>query len=354
MWLLMPAAGLLAVISCLNGYLVYRRICDQAATPGQQYQSYRSLKRQSSDLVHTVKEWTETSAGQLLVAGTVVIVCLYIALDPRMRAHPQVLLPFLVISLCSIGGFLTYRFLACAKMQQSLADEQNQWQRQQQEQQKFKFQGDSAADFTKVHWYDSWQKQSTKITTILVFAVGLASFQQSVKSFSTGTQLMLTSSLVIPVCCLAGFMMYLSSLPEQEATSAEQLQQTKQKLAAGLGMLLAFTAGFLGLKSSSSIPVLPIACFALPICCLAGFWMYRYQLYCHPESPQSSPQQSAQSSPQQAQVGTVSYTDQLAGSLTVSPDHQASRERLRQNSDIFMAGHQTGAASPYATRHSQV
>jgi len=259
-----------------------------------------------------------------------------------MRAHPEVLLPFLVISLCSIGGFLTYRFLACAKMRQSLAGEQLQHQQQQ----KNKFQGDSAAEFTKVKWYDSWQKQSNKITTVLVFAVGLASFQHSIKSFSAGTQLMLTSSLIIPVCCLAGFMLYLSSLPDSEATSAEQLQQNKHKLAAGLGMLLAFTAGFLGLKSNTSGPVLPVACFGLPLCCLAGFWMYRYQLYCQPKAPQGSPPDTPPRPEPDA--------DQPTGSLAASPDHYASRERLRQNSDIFMAGHQTGARSPYATRHSQV
>ncbi|DBA74771.1 TPA: hypothetical protein ACH3X2_009294 [Trebouxia sp. C0005] len=285
MWLLMPAAGLLAIICCLNGYIVYRRICDKTSNADQQYQR-RSLKRQSSDLVYSMKEWTESSTGQVLVAGVVIVVCLYIALDSRMRARPEVLLPFLVISLCSIGGFLTYRFLACAKMRQSLADEQLQHQQQQRD----KFQGDSAAEFTKPKWYDSWQKQSNKITTVLVFAVGLASFQQAIKSFSAGTQLMLTSSLIIPVCCLAGFMMYLSSLPDSEATSAEQLQQNKLKLAAGLGMLLAFTAGFLGLKSNTSGPVLPVACFGLPLCCLAGFWMYRYQLYCQPKPPRAAPQ----------------------------------------------------------------
>lgn len=337
----MPAAGLLAVICCLNGYIVYRRICDKTANEDQQYH-HKSLKRQSSDLVHSVKEWTESSTGQVLVAGIVIVVCLYIALDSRMRAHPEVLLPFLVISLCSIGGFLTYRFLACAKMRQSLAGEQLQHQQQQ----KNKFQGDSAAEFTKVKWYDSWQKQSNKITTVLVFAVGLASFQHSIKSFSAGTQLMLTSSLIIPVCCLAGFMLYLSSLPDSEATSAEQLQQNKHKLAAGLGMLLAFTAGFLGLKSNTSGPVLPVACFGLPLCCLAGFWMYRYQLYCQPKAPQGSPPDTPPRPEPDA--------DQPTGSLAASPDHYASRERLRQNSDIFMAGHQTGARSPYATRHSQV
>ena len=339
----MPAAGLLAVICCLNGYIVYRRICDKTSNADQQYQ-HRSLKRQSSDLVHSVKEWTESATGQVLVAGVVIVVCLYIALDSRMRAHPEVLLPFLVISLCSIGGFLTYRFLACAKLRQSLADEQLQHQ-QYQQQQRNRFQGDSAAEFTKPKWYDSWQKQSNKITTVLVFAVGLASFQQSIKSFSAGTQLMLTSSLIIPVCCLAGFMMYLSSLPDSEATSAEQLQQNKHKLAAGLGMLLAFTAGYLGLKSNTSGPVLPVACFGLPLCCLAGFWMYRYQLYCQPKAPQGTP------------TGTPPRpdpdADQLTGSLAASPDHCASRERLRQNSDVFMAGHQTGARSPYITRHSQ-
>ena len=342
MWLLMPAAGLLAVICCLNGYLVYRRICDKTAAAEQQ-QRHRNMKRQSSDLVLTVKQWTESSTGQLLVAVTVVAVCLYTALDTRMRAHPEVLLPFLVISLCSIGGFLAYRYLACAKMRQSSNEELTS---QHQQQQRAKFQGDSAADFAKVKWYDSWQKQSSRITTLLVFAVGLASFQHSIKSFSTGTQLMLTSSLLIPVCCLAGFMMYLSSLPEREATSAEQLQQNNQKLAAGLGMLLAFSAGFVGLKSSSGVPVLPIACFALPLCCLAGFWMYRYQLYCNPQTTQPSPQQGQNRSEPDA--------DGPTGTSTVFPDHSASRERLRQNSDIFMTGHQTGARSPYATRHSQV
>ena len=119
MWLLMPAAGLLAVICCLNGYIVYRRICDNTANADQQYH-HRSLKRQSSDLVHSVKEWTESSTGQVLVAGVVIVVCLYIALDSRMRAHPEVLLPFLVISLCSIGGFLTYRFWPVPKCAKAL------------------------------------------------------------------------------------------------------------------------------------------------------------------------------------------------------------------------------------------
>ena len=348
MWLLVPAAGLLALISCLNGYLVYRKICDNTAA-AERHQLHRSTKRQSSDLVLTVKQWTESSAGQLMVASTIVAVCLYISLDTRMQAHPEVLLPFLVISLCSVGGFLTYRFLAHAKMLESRsagpAQQQQQPQQQQQQQQRHSFSyGDSAAEFVRVKWYDSWQRHSSRATTLLVVAVGLASFHQSIKAFSAGTQLIITSTLAIPSCCLAGFMMYISSLPQQTASSAEQMQQNNQKLLAGLGMLLAFTAGFLGL--SSSMPVISIACFALPLCCLAGFWMYRYQLYCtsHP----------APSSPRHTQASTAAQPQPSPCSLTVSPDHLASRERLRQNSDIFLAGHQTGARSPYASRHFQV
>ena len=137
MWLLLPAAGLLSIICCLNGFLVYRKLCDKAGDTRQQ--QARSLKRQSSDLALTVKQWTESSAGQLVVASTVVAVCIYIASDTRMRARPEVLFPFLVISLCSIGGFVTYRYLAFVKMRQAADVTQPQSQIQ--------LQGDSAADF---------------------------------------------------------------------------------------------------------------------------------------------------------------------------------------------------------------
>ncbi|KAL0047732.1 hypothetical protein WJX82_010619 [Trebouxia sp. C0006] len=70
-----------------------------------------------------------------------------------------------------------------------------------------------------------------------------------------------------------------------------------------------------------------------------------YQLYCQPKAPQGSPTDTPPRPDPDA--------DQPIGSLAASPDHYASRERLRQNSDVFMAGHQTGARSPYATRHSQ-
>ena len=347
MWLLLPAAGLLAVVCCLNGYLVYRKLCDKEAAAGQQQS--RSLKRQTSDLALTVKvsvqQWTESSTGQLMVASTVLAVCLYICLDTRMRAHPEVLLPFLVIYVCSLGGFVTYRYLAWAKMRQGPETPQLQPQ--------IKLQGDSAADFSSssrgIKWYDDWQKQSSRITPVLVFSVGLASFQQSIKAFSAGTQLIITSCLAIPLCSLAGFMMYLSSRPHQETSSAEELQQNKQKLAAGLGMLLAFTAGFMGLKSSMGVPVILVACFLLPVCCLAGFWMYQYQLYLNPpQSTPASPQQY-QSPPADAPGSTQPY-----GDAALLPDRSVSRERLRQNSDIFMMGNQATGRSPYATRQSQV
>lgn len=349
MWLLLPAAGLLAVICCLNGYLVYRKLCDKEAAAGQQQS--RSLKRQTSDLALTVKvsvqQWTESSAGQLIVASTVVAVCMYIGLDTRMRAHPEVLLPFLVISMCSLGGFVTYRYLAWAKMCQGPETPQLQPQ--------IKLQGDSAADFSSnnsrsIKWYDDWQKQSSRITPVLVFSVGLASFQQSIKASSAGTQLIITSCLAIPLCSLAGFMMYLSSRPHQETSSVEELQQNKQKLAAGLGMLLAFTAGFMGLKASMGVPVILIACFLLPLCCLAGFWMYQYQLYLNP--PQSTPTFPQQYQPTPAAL--PGSTQQRYGNMAVSPDRGVSRERLRQNSDVFMTGNQAGGRSPYSTRRSQV
>ena len=345
MWLLLPAAGFLAVICCLNGYLVYRKLCDNEATSGQQ--QLRSLKRQSSDLVATVKQWTESSAGQLMVAATVVAVCIYICFDNRMQAHPEVLLPFLVITVCSIGGFVTYRYLAYAKMQQVPETTERQ--------QQMRPHGDSATDIgssnSRSMWYDDWQKQSCRITTLLVVLVGLASFQQTIKTFTAGTQLMITSCLVIPLCSLAGFIMYLSNKPHEKTSSAEELQQSKQKLAAGLGMLLAFTAGFLGLKSSMGVPVILVACFVLPLCCLAGFWMYQYQLYLHPtQSNLSSPEQPQQPFPMSDEVEEQSF-----GSASVSPDRFASRDRLRQNSDIFMHGNNEAAGiSPHAMHHSQV
>lgn len=344
MWLLLPAAGLLAVICCLNGYLVYRKLCDNEAAIDQQQS--RSLKRQSSDLVLTVKQWTESSAGQLMAAATVVAVCIYICFDVRMQAHPEILLPFLVISVCSIGGFITYRYLVYAKLHQGPESIELEPQ--------VKLQGDSAADLSNKSisskWHDDWQKQSSRITTLLVVSVGLASFQQAIKPFSAGTQLMITSCMVIPLCSLAGFMMYLSTRPHKETSSAAELQQYKLKLAAGLGMLLAFTAGFLGLRSSMGVPVLLVACFVLPLCCLAGFGVYQYQLYLHPtQSVPSSPDQT-----QQPFSTSDAVTEQFFGSGAASTDHVASRERLRQNSEIFMNGNnEAGGRSPHAAHPLQ-
>lgn len=347
MWLLLPAAGSLAVVCCLNGYLVYRKLCDKEATADNE--QFRNLKRQSSDLVLTVKQWTESSAGQVIVAATVVAVCIYICLDVRMRTHPEVLFPFLVISVCSIGGFVTYRCLAYAKLTQTPENVQPQPQ--------ISAQGDSKADVSSnidgsssARWYDDWHKQSSRITMILVVSVGLASFQQAIKTFDAGTQLMITSCLAIPLCSLAGFIMYLSNRPHARTSSAEELQQNKQKLAAGLGMLLAFTAGFLGIRSSIGMPVM-VACFALPLCCLAGFWMYQYQLYLHPT--QSNPAPPAHF--QQPTSMPDAVTEQPGGGVTGSPDCSNDRGRLRQNSDIFMNGSDdSGGRSQYATRHSQV
>lgn len=344
MWLLLPAAGLLAVICCLNGYLVYKKLCDNEAAGDQQ--NSRSLTRQSSDLVLIVKQWTESSAGQLMAAATVIAVCIYICCDVRMRAHPEVLLPFLVVSVCSIGGFVTYRYLAYAKLHQGPESQEAEPQTQSH--------CDSAADLSSrsnpVKWYDDWQKQSSRITTLLVVLVGLASFQQAIQPFSAGTQLMLTSCLAIPLCSLAGFMMYLSNRPHQETSSAEELQQYKQKLAAGLGMLLAFTAGFLGLRSSMAMPVLLVACFVLPLCCLAGFGVYQYQLYLH--STQSMPSSPDQTQTQQPFALLGEVTEQPFGSA----DHFASREQLRQNSDIFMDGNNEAGSGllPHAAHHPEV
>ena len=340
MWLILPAAGLLAVICCLNGYLVYRKLCDNEAALDQQ--QFRSLKRQSSDLVLTVKQWTESSAGQLMAAATVVAACIYICFDVRMQAHPEILLPFLVISVCSIGGFVTYRYLVYAKLHQGPESVQPELQ--------IERQVDSAADKRiSSKWYDDWQKQSSRVTTLLVVSIGLASFQQAIKPFSAGAQLMITSCMAIPLCSLAGFMMYLSNRPHKETSSAEELQQYKLKLAAGLGMLLAFTAGFSGLKSSMGVPVLLVACFVLPLCCLAGFGVYQYQLYLHPtRSMPSSPGQT-----QQPFSTSDAVTEQPFGT-GASPDHVASRERLRHNSDIFVNGNdEAGGRSPHAAHPSQ-
>ena len=344
MWLLLPAAGLLAVICCLNGYLVYRKLCDNEAAMDQQ----QTRKRQSSGLISTVKHWTESSSGQLMAAATVVAVCIYICFDARMWAHPEILFPFLVISVCSIGGFVTYRYLAYAKLHPGTESVEPEPQIQ--------LQGDSAADLnnkssssSSSKWYDDWQKQSSRITTLLVVSVGLASFQQAIKLFSAGTQLMITSCLAIPLCSLAGFIMYLSNRPHEETSSAEELQQYKQKLAAGLGMLLAFSAGFLGLRSSMAMPVLLVACFVLPLCCLAGFAVYQYQLYLHPT-------QFLHSSPDQTQQPfSTSATDkqQPSDRLHATADHVATRERLRQNSHIFMNGNETGGRPPHAAHPSQ-
>lgn len=347
MWLLLPAAGLLAVICCLNGYLVYKKLCDNEASVDQQ--NHRSLNRQSSDLVLTVKQWTESSAGQLMAAATVIAVCIYICFDVRMWAHPEVLLPFLVVSVCSIGGFVTYRYLAFAKLHQGPESQEPEPQNQPH--------GDSAADLSSrsshVKWYDDWQKQSSRFTTLLVVLVGLASFQQAIQPFSAGTQLMITSCLAIPLCSLAGFMMYLSNRPHKETSSAEELQQYEQKLAAGLGMLLAFTAGFLGLRSSMAMPVLLVACFVLPLCCLAGFGVYQYQLYLHPT--QSMPSSPDQTQTQQPSATFDAVTEEPFGDDTASPDRFAGRERLRQNSDIFMDGNNgAGGALPHAAHHPEV
>lgn len=344
MWVLLPAAGLLAVICCFNGYLVYRKLCDNEESINQQS---RSLKRQSSDLVLTIKQWTESSAGQLMAAATVIAVCVYLCFDVRMRAHPEVLLPFLVVSVCSIGGFVTYRYLAYAKLQQgpeSIGPEPP-----------IKLQGDSAADLShksrSSKWYDDWQKQSSRTTTLLVVSVGLASFQQAIKPFSAGTQLMITSCLAIPLCSLAGFLMYLSNRPHKESSSAEELQHYKQKLAAGLGMLLAFTAGFLGLRSSMGMPVLLVACFVLPLCCLAGFGVYQYQLYLHPT--QSMP--SSLDPTQQPFSASDAVTEQPFASVAAPPDQVASSKWLRHNSDIFLNGNnEAGGGLPHAMCPSQV
>lgn len=346
MWLLLPAAGSLAVVCCLNGYLVYRKLCDNEATADKK--QFQSLKRQSSDLVLTVKQWTESSAGQLIVAATVVAVCIYICLDVRMQAHPEVLFPFLVISVCSIGGFVTYRYLAYVKLNQETPESVNP-------QPQSSPQVDSATDSnsgssSSGNWYDDWHKQSSRITMILVVLVGLASFQQAIKPLSAGTQLMITSCLAIPLCSLAGFIMYLSNRPQEKTSSAAELQQNKQKLAAGLGMLLAFTAGFLGIRSSMGLPVM-VACFALPLCCLAGFYMYRYQLYLHPTQPiPTSPQPT-----QHLHSMPDAVTEQPVAGVTVSPDRDADRGRLRQTSDMLMNGsNEHGGQAPYAMRHSQV
>ena len=340
MWLLLPAAGLLAVICCLNGYLVYRKLCDNETAIDQQQS--RSYKRQSSELVSTVKHWTESSTGQLMAAATVAAVCIYISFDIRMRPHLVILFPFMVIYVCSIGGFVTYRYLAYAKLQgpESIESEPQ-----------IKLHGDSVADLSNrsssSKWYDDWQKQSSRITTLLVVIVGLASFQQSIKPFSAGTQLMITSCLAIPLCSLAGFMMYLSNRPHEDTSSAEELQQYKQKLAAGLGMLLAFTAGFLGIKSSMGMPVLLVACFVLPLCCLAGFGVYQYQLYLHPTQP-------GPSSPDQIQQPFSTSNAVRDQPFVAPPDHVASRGRLRQNSDIFMNGNnEAGGRSPHAAHPTQ-
>ena len=360
MLLLLPAAGLLAVICCLNGYLVYRQLCDKDYSARQQQS--RSLKRQSSEMALTVKasvkQWTESSANQLMVAATVVAVCIYICLDTRIRAHPEVLFPFLVISTCSIGGFVTYRYLAWAKVRRPPETPQLQPE--------IKLQGDSAADFindsrssASSKWYDNWQKQSSRVTTVLIFSVGLASFQQSIKAFSAGTQLMITSCLAMPLCSLAGFLMYLASRPHQERPSAEELHVQKQKLAAGLGMLLAFTAGFLGLKSSVGVPVILIACFLLPLCCLAGFFMYQYQLYLNPpQYPQGPPQEPPQP-PSDASTVQGGASEPPVLNANLSPDRFLSRERLsrerpRHNSDIFMTGSQAESNAPHLMRYSQV
>ena len=262
-----------------------------------------------------------------------------------MWARPELLLPFLVTTLCSLGGFLTYRYLAFAKMRQA------ETPIGQQSPPPFTQYGDSAAEFVKVQWYSSWQKYSNRLTTMLVVSVGLASFQQAIKDFSAGTQLMICSTLAIPVCSLPGFMMYVSSLPQRDLSATQQLQQNNQKLAAGLGMLLAFTAGFLGLKSSSSMPVLPIACFGIPLCCLAGFFMYRFQLYLNQPSAPNSPRQEPDSAPM---TNPVTYPDQPASAAMMSPDHYDSGGRLWQNSDTCMADHVASNPSYHAFHTPQV
>ena len=98
------------------------------------------------------------------------------------------------------------------------------------------------------------------------------------------------------------------------------------------------------------MPVM-VACFALPICCLAGFWMYQYQLYLHPaQSTPFSPKQTQQPHPT-----LDAGTEQHFGAVTVSHDRSADRGRLRHNNDICMSGsNEQEGRSPYAMQHPQV
>lgn len=129
--------------------------------------------------------------------------------------------------------------------------------------------------------YDEWQLHASYLTDTLVLLVGLASFQQAIHSFSASTQLIITGCLAMPLCSLSGFLAYVYfHRKQQPAPQSELIKQNKQKAAAGVGVLVAFTIGYIGLKSSIGIPLL-IACFALPVCCIAGFAMFQYQLYQH-------------------------------------------------------------------------
>lgn len=261
MWLLLTTAGSLSVICCLNGYLVYR----------QQHTKFHSQR--PLDLHRTVKQWTESTTGQLLLLSLMLAIWLYAAFDSHAQAHPAILLPFLVITSCSMGGIVAYRYLAYVRTHSQDIASAKQKAR-------------TLAKSYSLQWYDQWQQHMSSVTNILVVLVGLASFQQAMHTLCVSTQLIITTCLALPLCSLGGFLAYMKVQQQQPLKHSELIKQNKQKASAGLGILAAFSIGYYGLKSGSSIPVL-IACFALPLCCLAGFAMFQYQSYSKAASSKS-------------------------------------------------------------------
>ena len=255
MWLLLTAAGLLSVICCFNGYIVYRQ------------QQTRFHSQRPLDLQHTVKQWSESSTGQALLLALVLAICVYAAFDEHMRNHPVVLLSFLVITTCSMGGFVSYRYLAYTRTHGTDIVSATTHKAR------------ILAKSYSIKWFDEWQLHASYLTDSLVILVGLASFQQAISSFSASTQLIITGCVAMPLCSLSGFLAYVYvHRKQQPVPQSDRNKQNKQQAAAGFAILVAFTIGYIGLKSSIGIPLL-IACFALPICCVAGFAMFQYQLY---------------------------------------------------------------------------
>lgn len=285
MWLLLAAAALLSIICCFNGYVVYRK------------QQSRFRSQRPLDLQHTVKQWSESTHGQLLLLSLVLAICVYAAFDVSMQKQPVVLLSFLVITLCSMTGFLSYRYLAYARTPgNDLVSATTQRAR-------------ILAKSYSLKWYDEWQLHASYLTDTLVILVGLASFLQAIRSFSASTQLIITGCVAMPLCSLSGFLAYVYvHRKQQPVPQSELIKQDKQKTTAGLGVLVAFTVGYIGLKSSIGIPLL-VACFALPVCCIAGFAMFRYQLYQHSAHSNPPPWQQQPQEQQQQHVAQNSFSD---------------------------------------------